>query len=97
MDPHPDTDDAFGDAPVPDRLPDTDGSTGPVVELASAIVLEEQGNTYQQFLHTPDQVEARREERELNALAQGYAAYAASTPTPQPFEAFVAVIRRMHG
>jgi superfamily II DNA or RNA helicase len=97
MDPHPDTDDAFGDAPVLDRASANDGSTGPVAEVASAVVLEEQGNTHQQFLHTPDQVEARREERELHALAQGYAAYVATTATPQPFEAFVTVIRRMHG
>ncbi|MFD3402171.1 DEAD/DEAH box helicase family protein [Kribbella sp. NPDC058693] len=94
MDPNPETDDAFGDAPVPDRAAADAGLTA---EIAQAVVLEEQGDSRQQFLHTPDQVEARREERELHALAQRYAAYAASTAIPRSFEDFVAVIRSMHG
>lgn len=101
MDPHPLDGDAFGDPPVPDSpdpertgvdRPDRRPSSAP-----SAVVLSEQGESRQQFLHDLDRVEARREERELHALAQRYAAYAATTADPRPFEQFVAVIRNAHG
>ncbi len=50
-----------------------------------------------QFLHDLDQIEVRRQERELHVFAQRYAAYAATTSDPQPFSQFVAVLRSMHG
>ena len=99
MDPHPTDADTFGDAPVPDsagagaaRSSGPTGSSDP-----DAIVLAEQGDTHQQFLHDIDRVEARRDERELHALAQRYAAYAESTPDPRTFDEFVSVIRSIHG
>jgi superfamily II DNA or RNA helicase/very-short-patch-repair endonuclease len=95
MDPRPAETDLFGDAPVPDRVP------APLVRSVqvdiSVTVVAEQGDTRQQFLHTIDQVEARRQERELNTLAQGYATYVAKTSRPRTFEEFVAVIRSAHG
>ncbi|WP_169944436.1 DEAD/DEAH box helicase family protein [Microbispora sp. H11081] len=95
MDPHPADADAFGDAPLPDRA--TRPGTRSSVPMPSVSVLAEQGDTRQQFLHTLDQVQARRQERELHALANSYARYAATTPNPKPFEEFVAVIRSTHG
>ncbi|GIH59796.1 DEAD/DEAH box helicase family protein [Microbispora siamensis] len=95
MDPHPADADAFGDAPLPDRA--TRPGTRSTVPMPTVSVLAEQGDTRQQFLHTLDQVQARRQERELHALANSYARYAATTPNPKPFEEFVAVIRSTHG
>jgi superfamily II DNA or RNA helicase/very-short-patch-repair endonuclease len=94
MDPHPADDDAFGDPPVPDRNDGGGRSSAPVPD---AVVLAEYGASRQQLLHGVDRVEARREERELHALAQRYAAYAATTPNPRSFDAFVAVVRSTHG
>lgn len=96
MDPHPAGEDAFGDAPVSDR---TGTGTGTIATAHNpdAVVLAECGDDHQQFLHDIDQVEARREERELHAFAQRYAAYASTTSTPRSFEEFVAVIRSTHG
>jgi superfamily II DNA or RNA helicase/very-short-patch-repair endonuclease len=98
MDPYPTTPDAFGDAPVPDSTATalSDG-TRATPNDPDAVVLAEQGDTYQQFLHQLDHIEARREERELHALAQRYAAYAAATPNPRSFEQFVNVVRSIHG
>jgi superfamily II DNA or RNA helicase len=98
MDPRPTDADQFGDAPVPDH-PDTGPTPSATIatQTLDAVVLAEQGNTRQQFLHDIDQVEARREERELHALAQRYADYAAARPNPRSFEEFVAVIRSTHG
>ncbi|MGV9308718.1 DEAD/DEAH box helicase family protein [Nonomuraea sp. NPDC003727] len=95
MDPRPAEPDDFGDAPVPDRGAPPIGY--PVPAGMHVTVVAEQGDNRQQFLHTIDQVEARRQERELNTLAQGYAAYVATTPSPRTFEEFVAVIRSAHG
>ncbi len=94
MDPHPAGEDAFGDAPVPDRADNEFRATAPNPD---AVVLAEYGDAHQQFLHDIDRVEARREERELHAFAQRYAAYASNTPAPRSFEEFVAVIRSTHG
>jgi superfamily II DNA or RNA helicase len=98
MDPRPTDADQFGDAPVPDH-PGLDVTTsGPQsAQNPDAVVLAEQGDTHQQFLHDIEQVEARREERELHALAQRYAEYAATRPNPRSFQEFVAVIRSTHG
>ncbi len=98
MDPHPTDFDTFGDAPVPDTV--TAGAVGHNAHRATAVdavVLAEVGDTYQQFLHDIATVEARRDERELHALAQRYAAYAASTDNPHPFAQFVEIMRDLHG
>jgi superfamily II DNA or RNA helicase/very-short-patch-repair endonuclease len=98
MDPHPADTDTFGDAPVPDSATGgAEGSNRTVPSDPDAVVLAEHGDTRQQFLHDIERVEARRDERELHALAQRYAAYAASTPNPRSFDEFVAVIRSIHG
>jgi superfamily II DNA or RNA helicase len=98
MDPRPTNADQFGDAPVPDL---SDFGTTPggsqSAQNPDAVVLAEQGDTLQQFLHNIEQVEARREERELHTLAQRYADYATTRPNPRSFEEFVAVIRSTHG
>ena len=95
MDPRPVGEDAFGEAPVSDRANGVGART--TAEALDAVVLAERGSAHQQFLHDAERVEARRQERELHALAQRYAAYAAATPNPRPFEEFVAVIRSIHG
>lgn len=97
MDPHPVGGDDFGDAPVPDRATGIGTDARTTARDPDVVVLAEQGSAHQQFLHDVDRVEARRQERELHALAQRYAAYAAATPDPRPFEEFVAVIRSIHG
>ncbi|MBN1174103.1 MAG: hypothetical protein JXA67_18165, partial [Micromonosporaceae bacterium] len=98
MDPHPTTDDEFGDAPVPDQgATGGDTSTRSTYQDPDATVLAEYGDTHQQLLHGVDRVEARREERERHSLAQRYAVYAAKTPNPRTFEEFVTVIRSVHG
>ncbi|MER6575877.1 DEAD/DEAH box helicase family protein [Nonomuraea sp. NPDC001023] len=95
MDPRPAVPDDFGDAPVPDRgAPPIDS---PVHADMHVTVMAEHGDNRQQYLHTVDQVEARRQERELNTLAHRYAAYVATTTSPRTFEEFVAVIRSAHG
>ncbi|MFB9831147.1 DEAD/DEAH box helicase family protein [Actinoallomurus acaciae] len=96
MDPHPTDADDFGDAPTPDASVARTGS-GAAVGRPNTVVLTEQGDIHQQFLHDINRVEARREEREMHAFAQRYAVYVASTPNPRPFEDFVAVIRATHG
>jgi len=58
-----------------------------------AYVLYEHGQIEERIVHDAGRVEARREERELEALAQRYAAFAASTEHPPTFEQFVSVIR----
>ena len=62
-------------------------------EHPDALVLLERGHTDRHIVYDEDRVEARRAEREREALAQRYADYAATTPNPATFEQFVAVIR----
>ncbi|WBB88165.1 MULTISPECIES: DEAD/DEAH box helicase family protein [Micromonospora] len=98
MDPHPTDPDLFGDAPVPDSTR-TYGAAEKTAHQApfDAEVLAETGHTYQQILHDTAAVEAHRDERELDAYAQRYAAYAAATPNPRPFTQFVEIMRDLHG
>ncbi|MFC4118965.1 DEAD/DEAH box helicase family protein [Nonomuraea zeae] len=96
MDPRPPDADDFGDAPVPDRGGSSPGGW-PSEDRVQASVLHEEGNTREQFLHTPMSIEARVEERRLHAMAQAYAKYVAQTSEPRPFEQFVAVMRSTHG
>jgi superfamily II DNA or RNA helicase/very-short-patch-repair endonuclease len=60
-------------------------------------VLLEDGVVEHRVVHDRDRVEARRAEREKEALAQRYALYAASTANPATFEEFAKVIRSVHG
>ncbi len=58
-----------------------------------AFVLFERGAIESRIVHDQERVEARRAERALEALAQRYAKYAASSATPLTFEQYVEVIR----
>lgn len=57
-------------------------------------VLFEHGAIEQRVVHDVDRLEHRRQERELEAIAQRYAAYAESSANPVSFEEFVTVIRQ---
>jgi hypothetical protein len=61
-----------------------------------AFVLFEQGVLQSHLVHDQDRVERRREERELEALAQRYAKYAQSSPNPLPFEKYVEVVKSLN-
>ena len=58
-----------------------------------AYVLFERGEITSRVVHDADRIEARRAEREREALAARYAAYAASTSEPVSFEQYLDVIR----
>ncbi|MEU4110875.1 DEAD/DEAH box helicase family protein [Streptomyces sp. NPDC027717] len=62
-----------------------------------AFVLYERGRVEQRVVHGLDRVEARRDEREMQLMAQRYAVYAQGTATPVPFEQFVEYMRRVTG
>lgn len=94
-----DMDPAIGqlaDETATDGATDTDelGTSGiNHAERLDAFVLIENGSVGERILHDVERVEARRQERELEALAQRYAVYAAATENPATFDQFVAVIR----
>lgn len=86
---------SVNEKPAADEAP---GSAG--IDTASrpeAFVMFERGGIQERVVHDATRIEARREERELEALAQRYAIYAASTAAPATFEQFVAVIRSTRG
>ncbi|MFF4576292.1 DEAD/DEAH box helicase family protein [Streptomyces sp. NPDC001410] len=60
-----------------------------------AFVLYERGRVEQRVVHDLDRVEARRQERQMQLMAQRYAVYAQNTTTPMPFEQFVEYMRRL--
>lgn len=61
-----------------------------------AFVLFEKGTIESRIVHDEERVEQRRSERELEALAQRYAKYAQTSPTPLTFEQYVDVIRSLN-
>lgn len=61
-----------------------------------AFVLFERGAIEQRIVHDEERVEQRRREREQEALAQKYAAYAQANESPVSFEQFVAVMRMLN-
>lgn len=65
-------------------------------ERAEAFVLFERGAIEQRIVHDEERVEQRRLEREREALAQRYAAYAQSTSNPVTFEQFLEVMRKLN-
>lgn len=70
------------------------GSRGhDTAERPEAFVLFERGALENRIVHDEQRVEQRRLEREREALAQRYAAYAQTTTTPITFEQFVDVMR----
>ncbi|MCX4721884.1 DEAD/DEAH box helicase [Streptomyces virginiae] len=81
-----------GDGDDPGSDPEVAGPGG-----VDAFVLYEQGRVEQRVVHDVDRVEARRSEREMQLMAQRYAAYVQGTATPVPFEQFVGYMRRLSG
>ncbi|MFI0779270.1 DEAD/DEAH box helicase family protein [Streptomyces sp. NPDC021212] len=81
-------------------LPGADGTTegaGGGPGGVDAFVLYERGHVEQRMIHKLDRVEARRDEREMQLMAQRYAVYAQGTAAPVPFEQFVEYMRRLTG
>lgn len=74
-------------------LPGTRGVD--TAERLDAFVVFERGATEAHIVHDEDRVEARRDERELAAIAQRYAEYAATTDDPVSFEQFTDVMRQL--
>lgn len=64
-------------------------------ERPEAFVLFQAGAIEQRIVHDEQRVEQRREEREREALAQRYSAYAQSTTTPVTFEQFVEIMQNL--
>jgi superfamily II DNA or RNA helicase len=65
----------------------------PTAGHPEAFVLFQPGAIERRIVHDEARVEQRRGERELEALAQRYAAYAQNTHTPVTFEQFVEIMR----
>jgi hypothetical protein len=59
-------------------------------------VLFEKGAIESRIVHDQARVELRRDERELEALAQRYARYAQTSPTPLTFQQYVDVIKSLN-
>lgn len=71
------------------------GSTGrDVAQRPEAFVLFERGAIEQRVVHDEARVEQRRVERQQEALAQRYSAYAQSTDNPVSFEQFAEIVRQ---
>jgi superfamily II DNA or RNA helicase/very-short-patch-repair endonuclease len=76
-----------------DELP---GSRGfDAAERPDAFVLFERGAIEQRIIHDEERVERRRAEREREALAQKYAAYAQNNDNPVSFEQFVSIMKML--
>lgn len=54
----------------------------------------ERGATEARVVHDETRIEAQRDEREVAAMAQRYAEYAASTDSPVSFQQFVDISRQ---
>jgi hypothetical protein len=66
-----------------------------VAETPEALVLFQPGAIEQRVIHDEERVEQRREERELEGLAQRYAAYAQGTSTPVTFAQYAEIMRNL--
>jgi superfamily II DNA or RNA helicase/very-short-patch-repair endonuclease len=66
-----------------------------VAERPDAFVMFERGATEARLVHDEARIEARRDERELAALAQRYSDYAAGTEVPVTFEQYVDILRNL--
>jgi superfamily II DNA or RNA helicase len=77
----------------PEDIPGTRGRD--VAERPEAFVVFERGLIEQRIVHDAARIERRRAERELEALMQGYAAYAKTTSTPASFEQYVSIMRSL--
>lgn len=61
-----------------------------------AFVLFEQGALEERIVHDEARVEQRRAEREMEGLAQKYAAYVATSANPVTFQQYVELLRGLH-
>lgn len=92
MDPAPhDVLPGAGPARTQNEVPGTRGHD--VAQRPETYVLFERGAIEQRIVHDQARVEQRRAERELEGLAQKYAAYAASSPNPVTFQQYVELMR----
>jgi superfamily II DNA or RNA helicase len=66
-----------------------------VLASPTAFVMFERGNIEQRVVHDEVRVQARKDEREREALARKYSEYAQSTSAPVTFEQYIAVMRRL--
>ncbi|MFC4455303.1 DEAD/DEAH box helicase family protein [Deinococcus sonorensis] len=95
MDPQPLTSAVKGEGTATADVEMSNGSRGrDIAEQADAFVLFERGRTEQRVVHDQERVEQRRAEREVEALAHRYAAYAAENRNPVTFEQFLAIMRQ---
>lgn len=63
-------------------------------ESPDAFILFERGATEARVIHDKSRIEAHRDERELAAMAQRYAEYAAGNDNPVNFQQFVDIARK---
>jgi superfamily II DNA/RNA helicase len=77
-----------------DPLPGTTGAD--TAGKPQAFVIFEKGAIESRVVHDQERVDQRREERALEALAQRYAKYAASSSTPLTFEQYVEVFKSLN-
>jgi superfamily II DNA/RNA helicase len=66
-------------------------------ERPETFVMFQPGEIEQRIVHDVQRIEQRRAEREQEALAQRYAAYAQTTKTPVTFEQFVEIMGSLRG
>jgi superfamily II DNA or RNA helicase len=72
------------------------GTTGPdMAGKPEAFVLFEKGAIESRVIHDQERVDQRRQERVLEALAQRYAKYAATSDNPLTFDQYVDVFRSL--
>jgi hypothetical protein len=82
--------------PVADKgsdLPIAGGSN--VAERPETFVMFQPGSIEQRVIHDDSRVERRRDEREREALAQRYSAYAQGTDSPVTFAQFEEIMRKL--
>jgi superfamily II DNA or RNA helicase len=73
-----------------------DGTTGTdVAGRPMVFVMFERGDVEQRVVHNEERVQARKTEREREALARKYADYAQSTAEPITFDQYVDVMRQL--
>ncbi len=75
-----------------DEIPGTRGTEA--ASRPEAFVLFERGDIEKRIVHDEVRVEQRKQEREMEALAGRYSAYAQATENPIPFEQFVQIARK---
>jgi superfamily II DNA or RNA helicase len=89
------------DIPLDWSRPGSDNESLPVAggrataERAEAFVVFQPGAIEQRIVHDQSRVEQRREERQNEALAQRYAAYAERTKSAVSFEQFAEIMRNL--